>query len=116
VYATLDKQAKELLLKGKNVIYDGNLNRYAHRLEKYELCEHTGAKAVLLWIRTPKGIARNRAVLRGHKHLLPQNETFDTMFERVSKVLEEPREDEPVYTIDGVDLEESDILEIVDRV
>ena len=115
VYATLDQRAKELLMAGKNAIYDGNLNRYVHRLEKYELAEKAGAKAVLLWIQTPKGIARNRAVLRGHKHLVPKSETFDTMFQRVSKVLEEPREDEPVYTIKGIDIDENEIAEILAR-
>lgn len=115
VYATLDKRAEAFLKAGKSVIYDGNLNRYEHRLEKYALCEASDARPVLLWIRTPKGIARNRAVLRGHRHLVPQNETFDSMFERVSKAMEEPREDEPVYTIDGVELEENDFIELLDR-
>jgi predicted kinase len=115
VYAELDKRTEALLKQGKSVIYDANLNRYQHRLEKYEICERVGAKPILLWVQAPKDLARERAVMRGHHHLVPIDETFESMFDRVTSVIEEPREDEPLYAIDGAPLEESTISELLAR-
>lgn len=115
VYSELDKLTEKLLSEGKSVIYDANLNRYQHRAEKYAMCERTGAKPALLWLQTSKELARERAVLRGHHHLVPQDETFESMFHRVSGTLEEPREDEPLYTLDGTHLDKNALLEILDR-
>lgn len=116
VYAELDKRAEELLSQGKSVIYDANLNRYKHRLEKYEMCDRTHAKPVLLWVQAPKELARERAVMRGHHHLVPKDETFESMFERVTGVIEEPQEDEPLYTISGDPLDKNTLSELIDRI
>lgn len=115
VYKELDKRAEELLKQGKSVIYDANLNRYKHRLEKYEMCDRTGAKPVLLWVQAPKELARERAVMRGHHHLVPKDETFESMFDRVTSVIEEPQEDEPLYTINGNPLNRNEISELLAR-
>ena len=115
VYATLNKKTEELLRAGKSVIYDANLNRYKHRLEKYDMCERTDAKPVLLWVQAPRELARDRAVMRGHHHLVPEDETFESMFERVTSVIEEPREDEPLYTVSGDPLDKSAVAELIDR-
>lgn len=115
VYKELDKRAEELLKQGKSVIYDANLNRYKHRLEKYEICERTGAKPVLLWVQAPKELARERAVMRGHHHLVPKDETFESMFDRITSVIEEPQEDEPLYTISGNPLNKQEITELLSR-
>ncbi|HTH72170.1 MAG TPA: AAA family ATPase [Candidatus Pristimantibacillus sp.] len=115
VYDELNRRAEALLKEGKSVVYDANLNRYKHRLEKYEMCERTGAKAVLIWVQTPKDLARERAVMRGHHHLVPKDETFESMFDRVTNVIEEPREDEPLYTLSGDPLEESAVSELLGR-
>lgn len=115
VYAELDRRAEELLKQGKSVVYDANLNRYMHRLEKYELCERTGAKAVMIWVQAPKQLARERAVMRGHHHLVPKDETFESMFDRVTSIIEEPREDEPLYTISGDPLDKNEIAGLIGR-
>jgi predicted kinase len=115
VYAELNKRSEELLKQGKSVVYDANLNPYQHRTEKYEMCERTGARAVLLWVQAARDLARQRAVMRGHHHLVPQDETFESMFDRVTSIIEEPREDEPLYTIDGTDLKKSDVADILAR-
>lgn len=115
VYAELNKRTEELLRQGRSVVYDANLNRYVHRLEKYELSERTGAKPVLLWVQAPKDLARQRAVMRGHQHLVPKDETFESMFDRVTNIIEEPREDEPVYTVSGNPLDKSAVAEIISR-
>jgi predicted kinase len=115
VYSELNKRAEALLREGKSVIYDANLNRYEHRLEKYLMAEDAKARTVLFWVQAPRELARERAVLRGHHHLVPKDETFESMFDRVSSVIEEPREDEPLYTIDGTHLDEHAVSEILAR-
>jgi predicted kinase len=104
VYKALDQKTEALLAQGKSVIYDANLNRYQHRAEKYDICKKTGAKAVVIWVQVPKQFARERAVLRGHRHLVPQDETFESMFDRIAHTIEEPKTDEHVVTIEGVDV------------
>lgn len=115
VYAELDKRAEELLRQGKSVIYDANLNRYKHRLEKYEMCERTKSRPILFWVQAERELARDRAVLRGHHHLVPKDETFESMFDRVTSVIEEPQEDEPLYIVDGTRLHKHDVAEILAR-
>jgi predicted kinase len=109
VYQTLDEQVEKLLRQGKDVIYDANLNRRAHRDEKYTICRHTNAKAVLVWVKAPRDLSKERAIIRGHSHLVPADETFESMFERVADTLEPPTEDEPVHGIDGTKLNRENI-------
>src|SRR2546430_16282489 len=71
VYATLDYLTELLLAEGGSVVYDANLNRFEHRQEKYDLCERTKARPVVLWLQTSVELAKKRAVLRGHHHLVP---------------------------------------------
>jgi predicted kinase len=101
LYKTLDRQTEAALREGKDVIYDANLNRYRHRKEKYEICERTGAKAVLLWVQTPRELAKTRAVHESRSHLWPKEEAPQDMFERIAKVIEPPRADEPHIDVDG---------------
>jgi len=101
LYRSLDKQTEELLAQGKSVIYDANLNRYKHRKEKYRICEHTGAKPILIWVQTPKDIARGRAVHTERLHLVPPSESPRQMFDRIAEIIEEPDEQEPYIALDG---------------
>jgi predicted kinase len=113
VYQTLDERTRQHLLQGRSVIYDGNLNRYTHRAEKYTLSQQAGARPVVLWVQTPKELARTRAVLRGHHHLVPQDETFESMFDRVAGAIEEPRTDEPVHALDGTSVTQGTVGKVL---
>jgi predicted kinase len=101
LYQYLDLRCEQLLREGKSVIYDANLNRYQHRQDKYDICDRTGATPVLLWVQTPKEIARERATHESRQRLWPQFITGGQLFERVSGVLENPRDNEPYISIDG---------------
>lgn len=113
VYKALDERVEELLKEGKSVIYDANLNRYVHRAEKYAISKKTGVRVVLIWVKVPRGFSKERAVIRGHHHLVPEDETFESMFERVADTLEEPNTDEPVYTLNGTYLTEDTVSELL---
>ena len=101
VYNELNARTEQLLREGKSVIYDANLNRYIYRAEKYELATRTNARPVAIWMEVSRERSRERASIRGHHHLVPKDETFETMFERVASAIEPPTAEEPVVRLDG---------------
>lgn len=116
LYQELDTRVEKLLSDGKDVIYDANLNRKIHRKEKYEICKRTDAKPLLLWVQTPKDLAKSRAVHESRKHLWPKEETPHDMFERIASVIEVPGSDEPFTSIDGTKVNETYIRHILDGI
>ncbi len=101
LYRYLDTTTEELLKAGKDVIYDANLNRLQHRQDKYNICQRTGSQAVLLWLKTPRDMAKERASDVSRQHLWPPDETPEQLFERIAGVIEEPGVNEPFIEIDG---------------
>lgn len=101
LYAALDQKTAELLSQGNDVIYDANLNRFQHRKDKYVICEKTGATPVLLWVRTAKELSKERAADKSRQHLWPENETGESLFDRIADIIEEPGIAESYVTIDG---------------
>lgn len=101
LYAALDAQTEQLLSEGKSVIYDANLNRYQHRQEKYEICEKSHAEPVLIWLQTPRALAKERAMHDSRKQLIPKQETAADMFERIADIIEEPTANEQAIALDG---------------
>lgn len=101
LYRYLDSTTEDLLKAGKDVIYDANLNRFQHRQDKYDICKRTSAQPVLLWLKTPRDMAKERASDVSRQHLWPSNETPEQMFERIAGVIEEPGPNEPFTVIDG---------------
>lgn len=112
LYEYLDEQTAMLLEAGKSVVYDANLNRLEHRQEKYTLAVETGAEVVLLWVKTPFEIALDRRVNEtAHHHLVPKNETPETLFKRVASVIEEPLSNETFIELDGTKITSKYIAE-----
>jgi hypothetical protein len=107
LYRTLNYASELLLADGVSVVYDANLNRYQHRQEKYEICARTGAVPMLVWVQTPKDIAKERAVHDSRGHLIPPNETASDMFDRIAGVIEEPHPSEHAVLLDGTQLSEA---------
>ncbi len=101
LYQELDAKTEELLGGGKSVIYDANLNRYQHRKDKYNICAKTGSKPVLIWVKTPRDLAKSRALHDSRSHLVPKDESADTMFERIANIIEPPKADEIPVIVDG---------------
>ena len=101
LYDHLNEVADNLLGEGKSVIFDTNFNFYKDRQHLREIAVKNGAKAVVVWITTPKETAKQRAVheqrLRNdYAYVLPEDD-----FERMSNHLEPPHEDERLVKIDG---------------
>lgn len=109
LYGVLDYLTELLLKSGVSVVYDANLNRYQHRHDKYLICHRLDAKAVLLWVKTDKDVAKKRAVSGERNHLVPSNEKPEAMFERIAGILEPPHPEEPTVEIDGTRVSEAHI-------
>src|SRR3989344_1358480 len=101
LYRELDRRTEELLARGKDVIYDANLNQYPHRKEKYEISERTGTKTVLIWIKTQRDVSKTRATHTSRSRLWPSGEAADKMFERLADIFEPPLTSEVHVELDG---------------
>lgn len=103
MYKHLDYIAETILESGKSVIYDANLNKYAHRQEKYAIAKKLGVNTKLIWVKTDPEIARKRATIDAHNN--PVNRPFGNMqtqtFERLVQGIEAPRDDEQAIEISG---------------
>lgn len=105
LYNSLNDKTATLLQQGKSVIYDTNFNFYKDRERLRHIAHEHGARAVVVWVKTPKDIARNRAVHEAHKHptrILGEMPLH--YFERISNNLQSPRPDEQVIALTGVDV------------
>ncbi len=101
LYQYLDSKTKQLLSGGRSVVYDANLNRLKHRQEKYDICNQTGAKPLLIFVKTPKELAKERASDDSRIHLWTKAESPHDMFERIANIIELPTNDEPYIELDG---------------
>lgn len=102
LYASLNEMTGKLLSEGKSVIFDTNFNFYKDRQHLREIAAEHKATSILLWVVTPKDIARKRATQNAHNQ---STRVLGNMpvahFERMSGNLQPPRPDEHNITIDG---------------
>lgn len=101
LYHQLDEETEKLLDSGQSVIYDANLNRYAHRADKYRICKITNSRPVLIWLDTNRDLSEKRSADRGRQKLWPVGETPQAMFTRIANLIEPPRADESPIILDG---------------
>ena len=106
LYDHLNEVTDTLLGEGKSVIFDTNFNFYKDREKLRAIAAKHGAHAVVVWVTTPKEVARERATRDAHKQ---ETRVLGDMplehFERIARNLQEPRPDEDVITLDGQYLE-----------
>jgi adenylate kinase family enzyme len=113
LYASLNEQTAQLLAEGKSVIFDTNFNFVKDRLYLRTIADRCGAETTVIWVATPKTVAKARAVrdsnLRnGYKFLMSEGE-FDT----IASHLEPPSKDEKVVKIDGVKLDRAALIQLL---
>lgn len=115
LYQKLDDLTENLLRAGNNVIYDANLNRRIHRNEKYKICKNVGARAVLIWVTTPRKLSKLRAtkLASGDPERRPFGDMPSVMFERLCSQIEPPSEKEKSIEIDGSDVNQDTIRRIL---
>lgn len=113
LYEYLDDQTEHLLEAGRSVVYDANLNRFEHRLEKYALAQRFEVDTQLIWVQADRNLAKSRRVENQHPLLVPSSENPDQMFERTTSVIEEPRSEEPYIALDGTKLTATYIKQVL---
>ncbi len=110
LYLALNIKTEDLLKEGKSVIYDTNFNYQSDRNLMKSITDKCGADLKLIWVTTPKEVARSRALEHTHRD---RNGYIITMSEKEFNHLcdhtEIPTEDEHPIKIDGTTFNEEDI-------
>lgn len=110
LYDHLNQVAKSKLEQGQSVIFDTNFNFHKDRERLRNLASKQGAQTILVWLKTPKDLAKQRATSDAHTQdtrILGNMPEAD--FERMSNNLEPPRENEVYIEIDGTNVSEQHV-------
>ena len=102
VFGALDYVTVQILKSGNSVISDFQHNEKYIRVQKTQLADENGAKAIVVWIKTPRELAIQRGVERASAidQLKLTGEKMEALVDKYMAVIEAP-ESEPVITIDG---------------
>lgn len=112
LYDELNRRTDELLRAGTSVIFDTNFNFYRDRERLRRIAARNGARAVTVWITTPKALARTRATEQSHNQATRVwGNMSGEAFDRIARNLQKPRPDEQAITLDGTHLTAADIAE-----
>lgn len=102
LYQHINQQTDQLLAAGKSVIFDTNFNFYKDRQKLRAVATKNDAGTVLLWVQTPKDLAKRRATKEAENNLSRVfGNMSDDVFERLSGHLEEPHTNEHPVIVDG---------------
>lgn len=113
LYGHMNNLAEKLLKEGRDVIFDTTFNFYKDRQRLRQIAHQSGAKAYVIWVTTPKDIARRRATDGGGHHTRVLGDMPVEEFERMSGHLEPPRPDETVIKVDGTKITEDAIRKLL---
>lgn len=116
LYAQLNERTESLLAEGKSVIFDTNFNHYSDRQLLREIAARHHARVIIIWVATPVGIARERAV---HSQIVRNGYDFTmspAQFDAIAAKLESPRSNEKIIKIDGTKLDAETVLGLIDTV
>ncbi len=106
LYQHMNQLTGELLAAGNSVIFDTNFNFYKDREHLRQIARAHGAETKLIWVKTSKAVAKDRATYNAHQHdtrILGEMSSDD--FERISQNLQEPKAGESYVSIDGTKLD-----------
>jgi predicted kinase len=110
LYKQLNQRTKQLLQEGKSVIFDTNFNFYRDRKRLRHLAATEGAETIVIWINTPRDLARKRAVEESDsQHTRVWGNMPLHHFERIANNLQEPAEMEHPVIINGTSVTKDDI-------
>lgn len=105
LYADLNQKVANLLASGESVIFDTAFNHYEDREKLRKIASSQNAETIILWVKAPRIIAKERAVERTEKQptrvLNDNTPMHHEHFEYLSDKLEAPQENEAFIEIDG---------------
>jgi len=105
LYGALNQEAEDLLAAGNSVVYDTNFNFYKDRKKLKIIAAKAGARTVVIWMTTPKAVAKERATQHGGAGgtrvwaAMPEDR-----FEQIASHLEPPTPDEQPICFNGTTL------------
>lgn len=109
LYEKLNAMASNLLANGKSVVFDTNFNYLNDREKLRDIAKKNNAKTITIWVKTPKNLAKDRAVeAHESRNLYDINMSLERFNSIVSK-LEPPTNDEAAIVLDGTNLTKKDI-------
>ncbi len=102
LYAYLNQRTDDLLAGGDSVIFDTGFNFLKDREHLRSIATKHDATVVLIWVKTEREIAYDRATQASHaaRNTYPLPMQPDR-FERISNDFEPPTIDEPYLALDG---------------
>ncbi len=105
LYTHLNQLAAELLAANNSVIFDTNFSYKKDRLRLRAIATEHDALTQLIWVTTPKAIARKRATADAHlQHTRVLGNMSHQDFERIVSHIEVPGRDEPFVEVDGTQI------------
>ncbi len=114
LYNELNQVAENLLAQGKDVIFDTNFNFYKDRQNLRDIAKRHSARTVIMWLTTPKAVAKERATNNAH---MQDTRVLGDMpveaFERMSRNLDPPHKDELYVKVDGTKVTQESIKELL---
>lgn len=114
LYEYLNEVTGQVLHAGRSVIFDTNFNFYRDREHLREIAQKAGAQTVVIWVTTPRDIAKERATHDAHtQDTRVLGNMPESTFDRMSKNLEEPHSDEYVIEVDGTKVTEEYIKDLI---
>lgn len=102
LYAHMNELTAELLAAGNSVVFDTNFNFHKDREHLRNIAKKHGAGTKLIWVSTPKDVAKARATDGAHQNdtrILGDMSPVD--FERMARNLQQPKPDEHYIEVDG---------------
>lgn len=113
LYEYLNHRAAELLASGEDVVFDTNFNFYNDRESLREIANTNNTETVIVWLTTPKEVARKRAVCIPEMRNGYMWEMTDEQFDSITSKLEPPRKHEKVIKIDGTKLDPQQVIDLL---
>jgi|SRR5580700_6988312 predicted kinase len=114
LYMKLNIQAEQLLAEGRSVVFDTNFNFYADRLKLETIAKRYNAETQIIWMTTPLEIARARSVGTHENRNGYTMHMTDEQFDAIVAKLEPPRDNENTVEIDGSQVEQEQVIELLD--
>lgn len=114
LYERLNQETADLLAAGNSVIFDTNFNFYKDRQRLREIAAQQGADCYLLWVTTPRELAKDRAVDGAHtQETRILGNMPEKTFDRMSNNLQPPQPNESPIKIDGTKVTKEYIAELL---
>lgn len=112
LYEQLNNETAELLHEGKSVIFDTNFNFFKDRERLRAIAASAGAQSVLVWVTTPKELARERATKHSHgQHTRIWGNMPPETFKRIARNMQPPRPEEHPTKLNGHSMTKQGVAE-----